>query len=388
MHLRTRLSAFLASGVITLALLTVLTPPPASAGTHDDPAVPSGSGPILVGPRVFDRHQPSLARAVDRAIHATRRGDSIRAAYYRFDLRATTRELVAAHRRGVSVQIVLNQPSVGNTAMKRELARLRAGLGTNRSARSFAVLPASSGLSRDPAANMHTKFITFSRAGRNPFVSFIGSANLNGNSESLAWNETQVVVNDPVVFTALHQYVADIARDRGVRRSDRRISRPGLTLYLYPGAPNVIGKKLAKVKPRKGCRITVATYRWATSRIADARRLARLAKRGCTVRVMVNNRPDLFPAAIAKVLLRSRVQVRNLQFRYRGADTYVHAKTWVINRTVYAGSANPSERTRKRNADVLTVRTSRDAAGRANLAAYNRWLDRMWKVARPVSGRR
>jgi len=123
---------------------------------------------------------------------------------------------------------------------------------------------------------------------------------------------------------------------------------------------------------------------WADNRLAEARQVARLANRGCQVRVLVNHTPELYGTRVAATLRSARVPVRNLHIRHRGLDGYIHTKTWIINGTVYAGSANSSARTRRMNADVLTVRTSKNPAGRANLVAYQRFLDRMWSAGRPI----
>ena len=360
---------------------------PAGAGGSGQPPVRTAAvraAPILNSPRSYAKHYVDLAASIGGAIQATRKGDRIHAAYYLFDLPRTTDQLIAAHRRGVHVKLVVARPSSPQTTTARQLARLAAVLGTDRRRPSYVFSPASSGLSRAPSANVHAKVITFSRAGRQRYISFVGSGNLNHNNTVRAWNETQTVVGDRKIYRALKRYVEAIAKDRARPNYYRKVRSHGLTLHLFPGAPDVIGRALTRAKPGPNCRLTVATFMWADNRLAEAQKVARLATRGCRVRVLVNNTPALFGPQVAATLKAARVPVRNLRVRHGGLDGYLHTKTWIINGTVYAGSANSSARTRRMNADVLTVRTSKNAAGRANLVAYQSFLDRMWSVGRPV----
>jgi phosphatidylserine/phosphatidylglycerophosphate/cardiolipin synthase-like enzyme len=372
---------------LAVAAVTGGAVPAAAAGSGKPPARGSGSVravPILNSPKSYAKHYVDLAGTVGGAIRATRRGDTIHAAYYLFDLARITEELVAAHRRGVHVKLVVARPSSARTTTARQVARLARVLGTDRRRPSYVFSPVSSGLSRAPSANLHAKVITFSRAGQQRYISFVGSGNLNYNNTVRAWNETQTVVGDRVIYRALARYVEAIAEDRARPHYYRKVRSHGLTIHLFPGAPDIIGRALRKAKPGRTCRLTVATFRWTDNRLAEARKVARLARRGCQVRVLVNATPELFGTRVAATLRTAGVPVRNAHVRHRGLDGYLHTKTWIINGTVYAGSANSSARTRRMNADVLTVRTSRNAAGRANLAAYQAFLDRMWSVARPI----
>ena len=376
--------------IITLAAVVVLgTAVPAAAGGAETPAArgsaPVRGGPVLTSPKSYAKHYVDLARTIGGAIQATRRGDTIHAAYYLFDLRRTSDQLIAAHRRGVRVKLVVARPSSPRTATARQLARLARVLGTDRRGLSYVFSPASSGLSKAPSANLHAKVITFSRAGPQRYISFVGSGNLNYNNTVRAWNETQTIVGDRKIYRALARYVEAIAKDEARPHYYRKVRSNGLTLHLFPGAPDIIGRALKKAKPGGSCSLIVATFMWADNRLAEARKVARLARRGCRVRVLVNATPELFGARVAATLRSARVPVRNLQVRHRGLDGYLHTKTWIINGTVYAGSANSSPRTRRMNADVLTVRTSKNATGRAHLAAYQGFLDRMWSLGRPTS---
>ena len=375
--------------VLTLAATVVLgSAVPAAAGGSDRPpargTAPVRVAPILNSPKSYAKHYVDLAATIGGAIQATRKGDTIHAAYYLFDLNRTTDQLIAAHRRGVRVRLVVARPSSPQTATARQLIRLAHVLGSDRRLSSYVFSPASSGLSRAPSANLHAKVITFSRAGQQRHISFVGSGNLNYNNTVRAWNETQTVVGDRKIYRALARYVEAIAKDKARPHYYRKVRSHGLTLHLFPGAPDVIGRALTKAKPGRSCRLTVATFMWADNRLAEAQKVARLATQGCRVRVLVNNTPALFGPRVAATLRAARVPVRNLHVRHGGLVGYIHTKTWIINGTVYAGSANNSARTRRMNADVLTVRTSKSAAGRANLVAYQNFLDRMWSAGRPT----
>ena len=244
--------------VIALAAAVVLgTAVPAAAGGSESPAArgsaPVRGGPILTSPRSYSEQYVDLARTIGGAIQATRKGDTIHAAYYLFDLSRTSDQLIAAHRRGVHVRLVVGRPSSPRTTTALQLARLARVLGTDRRRPSYVFSPASSGLSRSPSANLHAKVITFSRAGKQRHISFVGSGNLNYNNTVRAWNETQTVVGDRKIYRALTRYVEAIARGEARPHYYRKVRSRGLTLHLFPGAPDIIGRALKQAKPGPRC---------------------------------------------------------------------------------------------------------------------------------------
>ena len=123
--------------VLTLAATVVLgSAVPAAAGGSDRPpargTAPVRVAPILNSPKSYAKHYVDLAATIGGAIQATRKGDTIHAAYYLFDLNRTTDQLIAAYRRGVYVKLVVARPSNPRTTTARQLIRLAHVLGSDR----------------------------------------------------------------------------------------------------------------------------------------------------------------------------------------------------------------------------------------------------------------
>jgi phosphatidylserine/phosphatidylglycerophosphate/cardiolipin synthase-like enzyme len=124
------------------------------------------------------------------AIEHARRGSYIRIALFSFDRQFVAGKLIAAHKRGVHVQVLLNDHQV--TPAQRMLHR---ALGTNRFHKSFAY-ECTHGC-RSTGENLHTKFYLFSHTGTATDTVMTGSVNLTGNSAMNQYNDLWVINNSP-----------------------------------------------------------------------------------------------------------------------------------------------------------------------------------------------
>jgi hypothetical protein len=174
-------------------------PTPSSGSTSPTPS--SGStttpGPLHMvirdtwkpptGPAFNNPYGPfgkryKLEHRIVEAIKHTPDNGRIRIAIYSFDRVPVARALVAAHRRGVQVQILLNNHQV--TAAQRILHR---ALGTDPTKKNFTYECKFS--CRGHANNLHTKFYLFDRAGAAHKVIMVGSQNLTLNAVKWQWND-------------------------------------------------------------------------------------------------------------------------------------------------------------------------------------------------------
>ena len=145
---------------------------------------------------------PEAKRAADRfrirnvilaAIKATPGGASIRASTFTFVDTSISSALIAAHRRGVSVQVVVNRKESRKSRSFRTLARA-----LNRRPRGTVVNPGTSfvstcsGSCRGSGGNQHTKLYLFSQVGHAGFVSMVASANLTRFAAVGQWNHLDV----------------------------------------------------------------------------------------------------------------------------------------------------------------------------------------------------
>ena len=135
------------------------------------------TGAYFNNPRGGWNSRLRIERQVMHAISNTRKGATIRIALYSFDRVPVAKALIRAKKRGVHIQILLNDHQ-DTKAMK----MLRGYLGTNVKKKNF-IYKCHSGCRTDGRKRLlHTKFYTFTRTGRSKWGLFFGSANLTMNA--------------------------------------------------------------------------------------------------------------------------------------------------------------------------------------------------------------
>ena len=173
------------------------------------------------GPYFNDPHRKkgyfTIERQVIRTIRHTPRGSTIRIAVYSFDRMPVAKALVAAHRRGVEVQMLLNDHQY-----TKAMRTIRAEIGAKRSASSFIYRCKAGCRSKaNKYNNMHTKFYSFSQAGRSKDVIAIGSANMMLNADIHQWNDLYFTSGDHHLFRQFVSLFNDMRNDYDTRQSAR-----------------------------------------------------------------------------------------------------------------------------------------------------------------------
>ena len=297
-------------------------------------------------PRGSKKKKYTLITQLNRAIDATPAGGQIRMAMYLFDIDSVADKLIAAHRRGVSVQILLD-----DNTMNRDIRRVKRALGTNKRARSFFAVCDHSCMSNG-TSTIHSKFYLFSSAGASRYVSLISSGNPYSGNTSKSWNNTHTVVNNKTIYSSLSKYFTDMLPDKNRLNYYRTTTSGKYTVYYYPQkirkADDLIWMHtLNRVSctntaagygtKKKRTMIRVANWGWTSSRIDVAKRLWKLHDSGCSVQVMVNS--GRISRSVLKVLLKrskkyGRMPVYNAWRDWRKkavAGLYVHHKFITIN---------------------------------------------------------
>ena len=127
------------------------------------------NGPYFNDPHRKAGHFRIESKVIDTIRH-TRKGATIRIAVYSLDRLPVAQALVAAHHRGVKVQMLLNDHQ-DTKAMK----VIRAAIGTNRFAKSFIYkCKASCRGTANQYNNLHSKFYSFTQAGKSKDVMALG----------------------------------------------------------------------------------------------------------------------------------------------------------------------------------------------------------------------
>jgi phosphatidylserine/phosphatidylglycerophosphate/cardiolipin synthase-like enzyme len=171
------------------------------------------NGPHFNDPHRDVGHFRIESKVVDTIKHAPR-GSYIRIAVYSFDRRNVAAALVAAHRRGVKVQMLLNDHQ-DTGAMK----MIRAEVGTDRTAKSFIYkCKASCRSAANAYNNLHSKFYLFSEAGKSEDVIAVGSANMTLNADIHQWNDLYFMSGEHEIFRQFVDLFNDMKVDYNTRQ--------------------------------------------------------------------------------------------------------------------------------------------------------------------------
>jgi hypothetical protein len=174
------------------------------------------SGPFFNDPHIRSRHFTIEKRVIDTIRH-TKRGSSIRIGVYSFDRMPVANALVAAYRRGVHVQMLLNDHQ-DTHAMK----VIRAAIGTNRYAKSFIYkCKESCRGTANQYNNLHSKFYLFTKAGKSKDVIAVGSANMMLNAAAHQWNDLYFMSGQTVLFKQYTNLFTDMKHDYSKRQPAR-----------------------------------------------------------------------------------------------------------------------------------------------------------------------
>ncbi len=344
------------TGIVVPPMDTGVSPPPPTDTGVVVPPVDTGVAPVDTGipvpplPRfsaVFSTRSASSAQstAVEDAIVTMIRqavpGSRIRIAIFNFSRNNVSAELVAAHRRGVDVRIVLDggTPSDPGT----EVPTLRAGLGVDR-----VTVCDAPGTSCIGSGIMHHKTFLFSQlsdGSRN--VVLQASHNLTTTQLSMH-NNAVIVRGDDALFAGYESVWNDLRRDVEVPDYYRIIDGMFLTrAYFFPRAS---GDTVVSIIDNASCdatsRIRVAMAFFTDARIAVAQALARRAREGCSVSVVIGNGEIPAGSSVLSTLRAAGVVVTLYPTRTNGWG--LHSKYMIIDapytgarrRLVFTGSHN------------------------------------------------
>lgn len=263
------------SGVVTPAGAVSTEPPPVQTGAvFNDPA-----GTTAEQNRVRD-HIVGL-------INETEKGRLIRASMYALQDPVVSDAFLAAHSRGVNVQLVLDSKFAPHAASQAVIN----GLGTNKKNRSYVkVCPTNTGCisTVNPSIN-HNKFFLFSRIGSAQDVLVTASANFTALNTGTYFNNAYTHVGNTGMYLAYRNFWKDQVSGAVRTANYSRAAVSGnLKLYTFPRSS---GDPLAEIVSGLGAHdgsgnptvIRVATPSLARTDVAEA--LLKQAKKGARIEV-------------------------------------------------------------------------------------------------------
>ena len=163
-------------------------------------------------PRSEPGTQFRLEAQVLGAIRHAKKGSMIRISLFSFDRYPVADALIQAHRRGVDVQVLMNNHEVPGAQKK-----LRSVIGANRAKRSY-IYQCTNGC-RSSGENNHDKYFLFSHTGIAKNVVMTGSVNMKLNGAKNQFNDLWTRNNVPKVYQAFDALHEQMARDKVARPS-------------------------------------------------------------------------------------------------------------------------------------------------------------------------
>jgi phosphatidylserine/phosphatidylglycerophosphate/cardiolipin synthase-like enzyme len=317
-------SLLAAGGVLAACMLVAATGTQATAGTEPVPQ----AGPIFNSPVSGAAKRDAISARIASLIAGTPRGGQIAIAMYHFSSMDTAAQLIAAARRKVGVQVVLDDESRSNAAYK----RLRRGLGGDTKKRSWVTV-----CGKDRGC------ISATRGARNMVVQT--SANATDGARDTQWNDA-LVLQDPAVYAGYLAYFRDLAAQHHSANYHRTVQAGKYRLDFFPWASgDPISQALDQVSCTGGTRLRLSLGHFTWGPIA--RRLWKLDSEGCRVQVVF----DIVGPVAIHALTRKGGKNGNPETRYLtegGRTTYAHSKYLLIDgqyqgkpqKVVFTGSNN------------------------------------------------
>lgn len=318
------------------------------------------------------------------AIRHTRRGRKIRAMTWSFYDSLITDALIDAHRRGVSVRLIMSyglstEPDAGAN-FRRLKAALRHNAGRRPGMRSWARTCDHS--CRGGGGAMHFKWISFSRTGVSRNVVMEGSANLNIRAAIDQWNDF-FTTKDPAIYNVYQKVFEQSKQDRAFKTITMRSG--DYKVWFSPRRDNQQLRLLRRTRcsgplGTTVIRIAAAVIRGSYGQ-AIARRLRELDNQGCNILLTFTIMDRESSAIMSGIPKRHLVYDHNDDGLY---DEYLHMKAMSIDgrmrnkpraHVVYQGSANWSNPMYTSDEQGMIINSRRTAT------KYRRWLTRLFNGA-------
>ncbi len=348
--------------VLVAALVTASWLVAAAPAAHSAPP----NGPVFNNPKGDYDARWRVVRTIDRAVREAPSGSRIMFSTFLMDSKASADALIAARRRGVQVQIVMD----GDDARTRQARRVaqatnednRPALeGTTADGTPLRWGPDGSfvrfceGSCRGGEANNHAKFYAFTRTGGVDDVVMVSSSNLNAGGATKGWNDLFTIRERPAVLRDYATIHAEMAQDSAADGDGYREFVQGpYTSRFFPkrteGDP--VLTDLEKVRCRGAIdgagrngrtAINVSMFAWNDDRgMRIARRLVELDKLGCDVSIIYGAPSAVVRDYLAASARNGVVKLWDSRFdrNYDGYfDLRVHHKYMLIN-GVYGGDTS------------------------------------------------
>ena len=322
--------------------------------------------------------QYAITYKITRAIDSAPAGSTIRMALFSGNVASFGDSVVAAHKRGVNVRMVID----GHSATSDLWKRLSKELGTNTSYKSFATVCAHGCFDTHASTYQHSKFYTFSQAGSAKSVVMVSSGNPTSTQAEAGWNNMYTIVENATMYKSFYSYFDAMAQSAS--KADnvdyyRSASSGVYTSILSPSQSSKDPNYYSSVLDNIHCNaasgyglggktvVRVIMSLWNASRIDDAKRLIQLDNAGCYVQVIISAHG--VSEDVQKILKQNTknggIELRNASRDLDGngsIDRYSHEKVVMVSgnyngntssKIIWVGSHNFTYNAFRGNNDVI-----------------------------------
>ncbi len=291
-----------------------------------------------------------------RAIRHTPRGSKFRAMTWNFNSWVFVKALKRAHKRGVSVRIIMARQLAREQGRGGPYNTLRRALKRqDRRPEMRSWFRTCDHSCRGKGGSMHSKIYLFSKTGVQPRVVMSSSANLTGAAAANQYNDMFTVVGSKAAFRGSIKMFNEASRDR---RAPARVYTAGtIRGWFQPrfGRKDLVSKMLSRVKCRgaRGAGINGRTSLRIAQDVIHSRRGIRIARQikqlhreGCNIRLVYSQLGGNVWRILKGVPRNHLVRDSDGDGAY---DVYLHMKAMAISghyggrrgaRIVYQGSEN------------------------------------------------
>lgn len=362
---------YLIALVATVLVGTTLTVGAPASATRDTYIPPSGA--TFNNPHGSNAEVRAIIRHLNRTIDSVPKGGKIRIASWNVRSHNIGAALIRAHRRGVSVQVIMDRhnwrPENPNIDIQRVAQAFKGPMNRNRPVGMKSWVNRCRGSCRGPSGIAHSKFFIFDkvrgpkkkngkhRMARN--VVMYGSYNATELGATIQWNDLFTFKGQKKRYQLFQRMFNQMRRDQPVKQGFVRHQAP-IATHFYPYTGNrtkvdPVMKVLNRVRcrgagtPNGRTRIRIAQTAMHGERgLRLARKLVALQNQGCDIRIAY----AMFGTRVVGMLREAGIPLRHLAYDRNGDgiyDEYLHSKAMTIvghyggkrmNRFTLNGSAN------------------------------------------------
>ena len=306
-------------------------------------AVKRGPDPsYVVTPGIVFNHpfrkkkRAKIHRKIIKTVKNVPAGESIRLMTWNFDSPKLARTFIAAHQRGVSVQIIMARGLARSQGPGRSYPTLRKALRKGSADRPKAQrswIRTCRATCRGKGGAMHSKLMLVSRSGATRHIAMQGSGNFTGSAAYNQFNDWTTITENPGVYDGWMRMWKQAKKDRNVK--PLRFTVGDITSIFAPHRKRVDPalKVLNKVQctgatnvPGGRTKVRIANAVWGDQRgVRIAKKVRALARAGCDVRIVFMMMPLKIRNILRGLPAKQMVYITGATAN-KFKDRYVHLK--------------------------------------------------------------